>query len=669
MRIHNKLEIKTKDKVYVSYNNLLLPFAEALSLGEGYSKYLAIGTGVTQEDVSYLAKFESVVELVSEAHNFNPLNGQLFSRKKWVLEESDETPYEIVEVGLTANIEKDNPRIANRFLVNGGDPIYRDAGEEMTFEITIYLDFEDSSNLKLTAGENGLVKFILGEGKNGEFYVARGYDDTDNEIIIERNGVGVQKVAVVPIALVEDNPPRVSFYFTGELEAGAINEFLLFIGDEVVARQNVQNVHGGTSNVVVELTGDENCMLTLQTPDIKEIVRVTNKTTNEEVTDFTTSYYGTSFQGGLEQIFHDLGLPTGAKVVDSKLQDRLAFVVGNVVRIFKLDETGATELVATKIDASDGYLFLMFEDMFFVKCHHPDDTYSLRYYHLSSKTGQYEPCRYNLSYPVYDGIETDDFWHDMDAYYLESTATLRDFMFMIVSPNYLFGFVSKRSSIYMLYSNEVTLASGYDVRTIATSNPTNKYQNIFAGHAAKRDKMIYRKGGAYIVSDSDWAASIVRDYVDKGYPKLAKNHVYAVDDEIGAIKLYSLDSLSEHSIIFEGAEKIYVDNCLDYAVVKYSSGVVKVYFIDASRNLYEFSSPITNLESEIESFYVVGDYLVFKLVSGNFFRIKIEKNKMILSKIETGNVAEVEFTADLTPGQDGREVKFSASINVSAENE
>ena len=161
MKIHNECVIKTKDKTYTCFNNLLFPFAEAVSAGEAYATYLAIGTGVEQENLYYLSKFDRVVKLVDEAHNFNPLNGQLFVRKKWVLDETDATPYEIVELGLTANGDSDNPKIVNRFLVNGGDPIYRDAGEEMSFEITIYLDFDNNSNFKLTAGENSLVKLIF----------------------------------------------------------------------------------------------------------------------------------------------------------------------------------------------------------------------------------------------------------------------------------------------------------------------------------------------------------------------------------------------------------------------------------------------------------------------------------------------------------------------------
>ena len=41
MKLHNKLEIKTKDKTYTSFNNLIFPFAESLLEGGAYSKYLA----------------------------------------------------------------------------------------------------------------------------------------------------------------------------------------------------------------------------------------------------------------------------------------------------------------------------------------------------------------------------------------------------------------------------------------------------------------------------------------------------------------------------------------------------------------------------------------------------------------------------------------------------
>lgn len=669
MKIHNKLEIKTKDRVYTSFNNMLPGFVQMLSAGEAYSKYLAIGTGVVQTDINHLSKFETAVELVSDSYNFNPLNGQLFLRKKWVLAETNATPYEIVEVGLTSNEDNDNPKIANRFLVNGGEPIYRDAGEEMVFEITIYLDFDASSNLKLTAGDNALIKFFLGEGKEGDFFVARGYDDTDNETIVVRDGAGTDKVLVEPAVLINDDPPKIVFSFDGLLSPGGITEFLLFIGEEVVARQNVQNVFGGTTSVVVEILPDEDGVATLTTPSVESVSAVKNASSGEAVEGFSVIPYACGFQGAPEELFGGLGLPVGGRVLDSKTQDRLAFFDGDRARIFKMTDSGVEELDTSLINLSDGYLFFMFEDMFFVKCAHPDGTYSLRYYHYDTASSKYVVCNYYLSSNSYVGVNKEDYWTDMDGFRMDQARNNSEFMFVIVSENYIYGYKTMKLFGNALYNADTTMASGFKAATAVTMEPTNSFQNVIVCYAPSVNRMVYRKNYVYYTTDNAWATSIVRDYRDNGYPKVAKNHVYAVDDEAQIIKLFSIDSLTEKSIHFENAKNIYVDNALDYAVVKYNSGAVRAYYIDASRNIYEFMMSVPAMEDEIDKFYVVGDYFVFKLKNNKYFRIKLDKSKVKISPLSKGELFQVELMADTTPGSADSPLGFSASVSLLAVDE
>lgn len=667
MRIHNKLEIKLKDKVYTSYNNLLLPFAESLSEGGNYSKYLAIGTGKVQDDIFHLARFSSRVELVDDSYNFNPLNGQLYLRKKWVLAETDNTPYEIVEVGLTADGESDNPRIANRFLVNNGEPIYRDAGEEMVFMLTIYLEFDNSSNLKLTGGDNALVKFFLGAGDRSDFYVARGYDATDNDTVVVRDAVGVERVLVTPVILVEDNPPRITFNFEGSLSPGGITEFLLFIGEEAVARQNVQNVFGGTKSLKIELMPDEDGVITLTTPDVQAVNKVVVKSTGEEVSDYNIIPYALGFQGAFEEVFNGLGLPSGGRVLNSKIEDRIAFFDGDGMRVFIMTDTGAEELDATLINTKDGYLFLIYEDMIFIKCAHEDGTYSFRYYKYNVKnSNRYQEYTAYLSNSSYNGVNLTDYWYDMDGFTMDKEKNNSEFMLVLTSEVYIYGYKTLKQSSGDLYNIGRMLSGGFKARTCAMMEPANTHQNVFVGYSPSSDRMIYRKNNVFYGTEDRWAASVVRDYQDAGYPKVAKNYAYAVDDANQMIKLFSIDLMQGKSIVFEGAKNIYMDNKLNYAVVKYNSGVVRAFYIDASANIYEFSTSVPELEDEIDNFYVVGEYFVFKLKNNKYFRIKLNKSMFSISPLPKEEI-EVEIMADTTPGQGGGPLGFSATVKVSAE--
>jgi len=635
--------------------------------GGAYSKYLAYGVGDVQSDPLRLGNFSGVVELVTESHNFDPTNGTLFIRKKWILDENDKNGYEFVEVGLTPYPDAENPKIANRFLVNGGEPIYRDAGEEMTFEITIYLEFEGESNLKLTAGSNALVKFLLGDGKDGDFYVARGYDTTANDMLIERSAVGLEKVLSIPEVVIEDNPPRLSFVFSGQLSPGEILEFLLIIGDEVVARQNVKEVYGGSNDVKIELVGDADNYVTLTTPNIQSISSLTNLTTGESVPDFVTKNYGTSFYGGVDEIFSGLGYQNAEKVFISKQQDKIAFIKDGKLKVYFIEESGPVELDTSNIDVTDGYLYLLFDDMFFVKCAHADGTYSIRYYHRDSK-GVYVQKSYYLENPNYETTGPDGEWYDMDGLTMSADDDNR-FMLVMATPKYIFGYKVRKSNSFVLYSVGVVFIGGYIVDFAKTMEGTNKLSNCIISYDQNKGRMSYRKNNVFQTTYDTDAINIVTNYRDQGYPKAAKNYAFAVDNNDKSIKLFSIDTLLPYTMTFEGADKIFVDDRLDYAVVRYPSGEYRVFYIDASRNLYAFQNPVPELGSEIEKMFVVGNYFVFLLADGRIVRLGINKNKVALASIPSGNTAEVTLRADVTPGQDGKPIGYTANMNVSAENE
>lgn len=665
MKIHNKLEIKTKDKTYTSFNNLFFPFAESLKDGGAYSKYLAYGVGKMQSDPTRLGSFSGVQELVSEAHNFDPTNGTLFLRKKWVLDENDKNAYEFVEVGLTPYPNEQNPKIANRFLVNGGEPIYRDAGEEMTFEITIYLEFGGESNLKLTAGSNALVKFLLGDGKDGDFFVARGYDKTDNNTLIERTIDGLEKQLTVPEIVIEDNPPRMHFKFSGELSPGELLEFLLIIGDEVVARQNVQNVYGGSSDILIEITADADNFVTLTVPNIDSISAVTNLTTGEAVSGFSTKAYGTSFYGGVEEIFSGLGYQDADKILINKQQDKIGFIKDGKIRIYTMEHSGPVELDASSIDITDGYIYLLFDDMFFVKCAHADGTYSVRYYHRNA-SGAYALCNYYLNNPSYETVSADEYWINMDAQYMGPNEDYA-FMLLLTTEKYIFGIQTIKNNRNSLYNNGNIFVSGYLTDYAVTMEQTNRLFNNIVSYDGNKDRMVYRKDYVFYTTYNSDAVNIAKNYRADGFPKAAKNYAFAVDNGDKSIKLFSIDELVCYSMPFEGAKKVMVDDRLDYVVVGYPSGMYKAFYMDASRKLYEFMVPIPELGSEIKKMYVIGNYFIFLLGDGRIVRLGINKNKVAICSIPKGNVAEVAFRADVTPGQDGKPIGYLATMNISAD--
>ena len=213
------------------------------------------------------------------------------------------------------------------------------------------------------------------------------------------------------------------------------------------------------------------------------------------------------------------------------------------------------------------------------------------------------------------------------------------------------------------------MAGGFLARTICGMNATNSQMNASICYSPDKNAMVYRKNSTFIYSYDEWAISIVRDFQEQGYPRAAKNFAYAVDDANQMIKLFSIDQSTGKSIVFDGAKNIYTDYDLNYVVVKYNSGVVRAFYVDASANTYEFSVVLPAMEDEIENFYLLGDYFVFKLKNKKFYRIKLDKNKVSISPVVKGKKTSVEFTADTTPGQDGGPLNYSAKLHLSATGE
>ena len=153
MKLHNKLIIKKRGEEYQCFNNLLLPAIEAIQDFSPYTNHIAIGCGVsaTVERQESLENYIKTYPLVTKSYNFDPAMGELYVTKELVLDASDRSALEIRELGLAVSNEA-SPKIANRFLSNGGEPIYRDPGEEMSFEVTVYLTLGENLSLVPTLG-------------------------------------------------------------------------------------------------------------------------------------------------------------------------------------------------------------------------------------------------------------------------------------------------------------------------------------------------------------------------------------------------------------------------------------------------------------------------------------------------------------------------------------
>ena len=367
MKIHNKLKITKGETVFESFNNLLLPALEAIRDFKPYNNFLAIGTGnsETKNDMKTLEKFAVALPLVTDKFNFDPQNGTLFITKKLVLDENNRTPLEIVEVGLTYDGESENPPVANRFLANNGAPIFRDKGEEMTIEVTLYLELsEESGFLKLTAGSNNLVKLFLGGGSEGVFSVAKGEDLTANDTLIERNEEGLVLNASEVSGTLDEENNNLTFNIIGDLGSGLVNEFLLVLDGKVVARENVKECDSGEEIASTTKKGDYDNLVVIEEGGIKNIESVVKTGDGSIIEGFTIRNYATNFSGEWEESLKDKGYTKNTPRFISKKEDMIAFILDDHLDVFDFRSGVPVEIDTSAVDITGAYLYLIFDNLF-----------------------------------------------------------------------------------------------------------------------------------------------------------------------------------------------------------------------------------------------------------------------------------------------------------------
>ena len=120
VKLHNKVEIISKEKTYVFYNNLYESVLNQLKFLKPYNKFIAVGNGLynnnnekTQKLTNFIKKYELNDEFISN----NIKNNELYIKKSLVIRDDDLDDEYICELGLCAD-ENDNPIIYDQTLEN-----------------------------------------------------------------------------------------------------------------------------------------------------------------------------------------------------------------------------------------------------------------------------------------------------------------------------------------------------------------------------------------------------------------------------------------------------------------------------------------------------------------------------------------------------------------------
>lgn len=674
MKLHNKLVIKKGDHEFVSYNNVLVSAVENLSEFKPYFLYLAIGEGGDETKLNQVNLYDckKVYPLMTVEYNFNPLNGDLFLTKKLEISPLDTTPLKIVEVGVCGE-DSDNPKIANRFLANGGEPIYRDVGEGMSFEVTINLSVDAESKVVFTAGENSFVRFLLGDmefldGKP-KFYMAKGTNKTSNSEVISRDAVGLKKYPVTVTNNFEWVYSTLESSLVADLGFGIIEEVLLLMGDEVVARCNTADCSGKIEGKELSLTVDWDNMATINEYGVSEISSVYDETAGETIEDYALFKFGTSFSNEYQNVFSEFGFSSFTERLVSKDGDKIAFIHDNTMDIFDFSGDVPVQMpIDVPIDMSGVYLIVLIMDRLFLKYYDEEsETYGVRFYLYYDDEWHKRDFTLSANSGLFPGVNANGKWLAMAGGKLEGDEN--KMTFMVVGESLFYYWANSVTNNYILRVDYSGYNAVYKADYLKAMMPSNR---ILGAQFVTYDKRYDRVGvisgtGSYENITDTPAVEIARDYQSGGFPRAAKNFIYAIDQEKKNLRAYSIDCKQEQVVNFPTAESFFIDEKLEYIAIQEADKRVRLFYLDGSLTPYEFMGGLPSEgDAEIEDVEFAGGKVVVFFSDGSIKYMTINKNKLAIVGVESGHEIKIVYSADNTPGLTGGNVRTAIKLTVSS---
>ena len=681
MFLHAKLEITSKNKKTVLFNTILPPMMEAVALLLPYSNYLAVGRGGSETDETQetLEEFSLVQELVTESFNHDPSLGELFVKKKWVLDETNQTTFVLREFGLTAWPESANPKVVNRFVVGGGEPIYRDAGEEMSFELTIYFKPPGmDGDLVLTAGDNPLIASFLGESVIGGgldgFMCARGSNKTPTAEMVEIEFLTTgYKANVTPV--IEKDEQKINFSINSNIGPGIVYELLVVYAGKVVMRSNTEELFGQQKPMTSNFVANFDNTLVLNISGISEISSVTNETTGETLdsTAYTIKKFATGF---LNPVFNPFGEGFDASIYEfasSRNGKHILFYKKdeNVCRAIMVDGTSLTEYNSSSINFDDMIMLRLTNTNILMKCYNETDgTYSVKNFWADHYNYRYRTKYYYLTGAAFMKISGKDYWRDFqiaDSTYDERT----EFVLVLSSEMYVYCW-----GVYLTSGTLNSSTGGYrsswddTVNSILLSSATPKGDTFICSYSPKCGALEFGVfNQPYKTTTNNFALEIVTGQADEGFPQGGKNHIFSFDGTTRIFKLFNLYTEIGRKISMPNVKKLYVSGNFDYICKQTDDNDFIFQYVDGDLNFIDFSAGLPESIDKskiIDLKFLSGSVLLF-MEGGSCILVPLNENKYEIGGIAEGESCAVSYVLDAMPGASGDSCVVQAEFDSEIE--
>ncbi len=341
-KLHNKYEIKTKDKTIIAFNTLTKNVFKRISTLEEYTSRIAVGNGTdtVSFENSKLSNFVASFETTTEDICSDVSKEQLFIKKLVTFDENDQSTFSFCELGLCSSADE-NPDIYNHVLLKNSEnevvSVTKNPGDILQIRITIYLELENLNNIQFYKGENLFIQQLLGENlqiSDRNVYAIKG------EYLAENNTEIFRPVPVIDssakkcsINMVENDDGSFTMKISSKLGAGEAEEVVLVFANQVCLRKNILETLSPTSETNTFSSDDDNVIELGK--NIRSIDMVKNSNF-ETISDFKSAKYGTKITDKSTIVFDTTFSKNDRRFV-SKDGNKILFIKENQTFLYRLE--------------------------------------------------------------------------------------------------------------------------------------------------------------------------------------------------------------------------------------------------------------------------------------------------------------------------------------------
>ncbi len=370
IRLHNKYEVICGDKKYVAYNTMLKSVFDKIKALEPYNSYFAFGTGTGAVDFensslgSYVATYQNTTEQI-QADCFK---GDMFVIKSKLFGENEGNGLQFSELGITDSMAS-NPTIYNHVVLTNDNgevvTVTKLAGQEMVIRLTIYLDASNDGNARLVAGDNPLVKQLLGEDvlTNKTLTFAKGTNNQPNVTIYRDLPKDTTTYESENITYYLADSVGVGIKYNVNYGEGELREMVVLADNVPVIRYNCLAEREAISKTETLTKNTNNCVIL--SDDVKEVISCTSEDGLTNIS-FKVDNYSHSFGDYITAPF-DMPFNNETTRFVSKEGSLIAFILNGNVYIYKNHDYIIEKIDATAISGAGVTQVLMVLDYVFTK--------------------------------------------------------------------------------------------------------------------------------------------------------------------------------------------------------------------------------------------------------------------------------------------------------------